>query len=95
MIGLPSTLSGGAQVSVTEVLKMLPQVENEGWHFKFTFQHDNHRMQFRPPSIITSSSLARQIPGGFGLSGGWYLCYIWHFEEHTLILIVFVEFGTW
>ena len=25
-------------------------------------------MQFRPPSIITSSSLARQIPGGFGLS---------------------------
>ena len=33
-------------------------------------QGDNkdHLMQLRPPSIITSSSLARHIPGGFGLS---------------------------
>ena len=64
--GLPSTLSGGAQVSVTEVLEGGNYQKGGNYHQQV--EELGHLMQFRPPSIITSSSLARQIPGGFGLS---------------------------
>ena len=92
--GLPSTLSGGAQVSVTEVLEEGNYQKGCNYHQQFRkkerkkeaiitnrfmkkkkggnyhqpVEELGHLMQFLPPSIITSSSLARQIPGGFGLS---------------------------